>query len=358
MTAEGNKMPWPALVALVLAVPLAILMAVTALRPEEGDPLREIHLATGEWAPFSGEALPEFGRASALVSLVFREMGYKASYHFLPWQRAYDTAAANEHNGGIRGCFPYFRNEERERDFYFSDPILSARTALFYDHEKHPEIGECTSLEQLAGRRFLFIDGYRYPPRIEAMTNIAPTNASRTLEAFRRLIEEPGIELVPESEEVGLQTLRRELPKFRSRIRKAPIEADSLQLNLYVMFSKNNPHNARLRERFNRALAAVKADGRHERAHQRAVEALNRAEMVILQPFEQGRIVAYLDAGRSRSVLLPTGSEAVVDEWDEAFLRPSEAAPEAGGTLVRVRLLNGPLAGELVLVDGRSIRLR
>jgi polar amino acid transport system substrate-binding protein len=355
---DGKLLAWPTLAATILILALLSLVAIRYVRPDRVQPALPLNVATGEWAPYSGEDLYQHGLASAVVAAVFREMGHQPVYHFLPWTHAEELTRDSESNDGIRATFPYFRAPERDRLFYFSDPILVSRTSLFYDHRSTPELETARDLKSLHGYRVLLINGYRYPKEIEALPLQMPGRAGSTAEALRMLLENPEVQLVPEATEVGLMTLRRQLSRHAARIRVAPVEAEALTIDLHVMFTKRNPHNDRLRARFNRALDEFKESGGHERLITRVMRKLDEDQMVILDSTEAGGLpIGYFDQDRRQSVLLPGGTRAVVELWDTGFLDPRLTSDTEPETTVTVRILNGPQQGQRLYVDGRSIRL-
>ena len=93
-------------------------------------------VATGEYPPFSGEQLQDEGIASAIVSLGMREIGYDCEIRFMPWPLVDTSAKESSTNQGVRAAFPYVKTAEREKAFYFSEPILEVETSVFYNKSK------------------------------------------------------------------------------------------------------------------------------------------------------------------------------------------------------------------------------
>ena len=93
-------------------------------------------LANGEWAPYSSEYLPHYGYASHLVSAAFAEVGIEVDYQFYEnaWKRAYENASRGRDELGQRvdGSLVWFHTPEREKAFYFSQPIILEHHLLFH----------------------------------------------------------------------------------------------------------------------------------------------------------------------------------------------------------------------------------
>jgi polar amino acid transport system substrate-binding protein len=67
-----------------------LLLVVVLLTFDKKEPssYKSIKLATGEWAPYTGQNLPEYGKTSAIVTHVLRNMGYQPEFQFMPWSNA------------------------------------------------------------------------------------------------------------------------------------------------------------------------------------------------------------------------------------------------------------------------------
>jgi polar amino acid transport system substrate-binding protein len=94
--------------------------------------------AVGEWAPYVGASLPDYGSAARTVRAACEAAGLRPKFEFYPWLRA----ELRVRDGLAFGSFPYQRIPEREGNFLFSDAILrsyavilrkngDARTAAF-----------------------------------------------------------------------------------------------------------------------------------------------------------------------------------------------------------------------------------
>ena len=86
-----------------------------------------LYLVTGEFAPFSGEALPHGGMTTEITVSAFKEMGYETQIDFLPWKRGY----INTRKHLYLGTFPYVEDATRKKTFLFSKPLYTTKTHFF-----------------------------------------------------------------------------------------------------------------------------------------------------------------------------------------------------------------------------------
>ncbi len=86
-----------------------------------------LYLVTGDYAPFSGQTLPQGGMTTEITTQAFREMGYEAHIDFEPWKRGY----INTGKLLYFGTFPYVKDSNREKDFLFSHPLYTIKVNFF-----------------------------------------------------------------------------------------------------------------------------------------------------------------------------------------------------------------------------------
>lgn len=77
-------------------------------------------LVTGnDFAPYSGEKLPDGGFATDIVVNIVKNMGTTMPVRFLPWKRGYEQTVS----GAYLATFPYVKTMERENEALFSEPL-------------------------------------------------------------------------------------------------------------------------------------------------------------------------------------------------------------------------------------------
>jgi len=91
----------------------------------------KVRLVTGEWAPYTSKHLTEYGLISDIVSQAFSLSGIEVKYVFLDsWKRGYVLTQ----KGKYEGNFPLIPAQKRQKDFYFTDPIIT-HTYVFFQQK-------------------------------------------------------------------------------------------------------------------------------------------------------------------------------------------------------------------------------
>jgi polar amino acid transport system substrate-binding protein len=350
----ANPAPRPSQGVTFIVASALILLAAVVLTAGIGSdaPLKPIFLATGEWAPYSGRSMPENGTASAIVGAVLRRAGYEPTFQFMPWERAEFAASENDANRGIRATFPYIATPERERAFYYSDPIIEIELSVFYNWERHPQGSAIRRFEDLAEFDVVTVSGYRYPAAVEALIDNT-ASADDNIAAFTQMIESDRPLVVIEASRVGEELLAGPLAARSAAIRAAPLRFTT---PIHLIASRRNPNNLTLIRDFNAALAGM-SESALEEIESATMAAIDLERMVILQPTDpSASIRAFVEAAGASSVLLPEGTRAVVERWSPAYLEPGNDSTEEAERL-RVRVLNGPQRGKQLFVDPRTVVL-
>ena len=86
-----------------------------------------IKLVTGEFLPLSGEKLSNGGITTEIVVKAFEEVGKEVDISFRPWKRGFLATKYHDYFG----TFPYVEDEERKKDFLFSDSFLEPNIYFF-----------------------------------------------------------------------------------------------------------------------------------------------------------------------------------------------------------------------------------
>ena len=352
-----RRADWRSLITIALALPILLVLSLFFyFRPiEKTASLQSAVLASGEYAPFSSEQLEGYGIASAIVVQAMKEIGYESEIRFLPWPLVSESTKESATNQGIRGAFPFAKTADREKDFYFSDPVVEVETAIFYNAQKTPAIADMAEIGELGQDYSLLpIKGYQYLTAVENLPQLTAA-AEDNVDAFTQLLENPQAHLVAEAQAVGEQVLAESFPRQRQYIKSISAYTSPL----YLIASKRNPYNRELILKFNQALAAIDAEERAAIA-EAIVAQLDEQNQVLLNAFAaSGYLYGYVAPGEER-LLLPKGTRAVVEQWPEAYLMASQQNQTVDSDTVawvKVKILNGPLRQESLYVDSRTVSL-
>ena len=117
----------------VISFASLFLLGTVVVLPQQASaiPDKGWHLVTGEYAPYSGKALPDHGISSRLIDAILAEGNLeKSGLHFLSWAEGYQQTA----DGKFDATYPYAWNPERDKLFLFSKP-LHTETISWYSNK-------------------------------------------------------------------------------------------------------------------------------------------------------------------------------------------------------------------------------
>ena len=90
-----------------------------------------IHIATGEYPPWTSEDLPHGGYVNHIVSSAFELSGIQVEFHYMPWKRALEATKVGKFNASSF----WGENLEREKNFLRSDVVNNVPFVFFYRKE-------------------------------------------------------------------------------------------------------------------------------------------------------------------------------------------------------------------------------
>ncbi len=89
----------------------------------------EIHIATQQWIPYHYQKDGKtYGDVFPILNCVFKSIGHKATYHFLPWARAQHLTEKGEMDGFMLAS----NNNARDRYAVRSVPLLDQSYVIYY----------------------------------------------------------------------------------------------------------------------------------------------------------------------------------------------------------------------------------
>lgn len=211
-------------------------------------------LVTGDYAPYSGATLPDGGQSTRLVTRVMHAAGYQdLKVLYLPWGRGYQQAL----NGLATATYPYARTSERERDFYYSDPIHLDHLSWFtYRGSQAVLDGNWQGLKVCMP---LGWSSSNFDSVVKRFGLIV--QSPKTLEQCLQLLARQRVDLITMNDAVMADASQQEfgdpcylqpLPYFR--------ETEAL----YLIVSRQIADGSEVIKQFNRALARVHANGSYD----------------------------------------------------------------------------------------------
>ena len=218
-----------------------------------------VTLTTGPgYPPFTDRAAPEGGIMVQVVRAVFERMGEPVSLAWLPWKRGYALTLAGKYSA----TFPYVRSPEREQDFLFSDPLLSAQSFLYMHRGDTLDFDHPDSFR---GRVLCVPQGYASPLEtgLRAMIEkgeVTLEQPTDILTCFRMLLAQR-VDSLSAFDLLAREMLRQVDAGEQIQRSVKPVASADLML----IAPKNNPASADLIQRFNLGLKQVKGDDNYRR---------------------------------------------------------------------------------------------
>ena len=215
---------------------------------------RIIPLVIGEWAPYTGKELPEYGTASQIVSAAFRAADLVPMYTFLPWNRCEYLVKKGEYFAS----FPYLAIPEREEAFWFSEPLFvssikilryiqNLRTnSLVYD-------GNPASLKTFRVGTTEGTNAVIFPLKAAGVV----VEPSRTLDLAIKKLAAGRLDLVIEEEATIMDAVRHLFSGQETLFEFLP-QPFLAQREYRLMVSKGYPGAQAILERFNEGLRRIK----------------------------------------------------------------------------------------------------
>ncbi|WP_461060474.1 substrate-binding periplasmic protein [Silanimonas algicola] len=153
------RRPWASGWACCLAGLLVVMPAKAA------DP-HIVRLASLEWPPHAGPALPQEGTTIARVRSAFASQGYRLEVEFLPWARALRAAEAGDH--GVVGLLPEYQSHKSASRWWLSAPVGESPLGFV---ERSDQPVNWRQLEDLIGFRIGVVRGYINEARFDALAS-------------------------------------------------------------------------------------------------------------------------------------------------------------------------------------------
>jgi len=212
---------------------------------------KTVSLASLEWPPYIGQALPNKGYVAQIAVEAFARAGYEVNIVFLPWNRAVKETLQGKHDA----YFPEYASDEVAQQFLFSYPFPGGPLG-FFKRKGAPIVFR--SLEDLKLYRIGVVRGYVNAPEFDAADYLTKDMAPDDLSNLKKLIGKH-IDLAVADKFVGFYLLKNQWPEQKDAVEfvEPPLESK----DLFVCFPKSTPGSQELHKAFNLGLQRLKQDG-------------------------------------------------------------------------------------------------
>ena len=216
-----------------------------------------VRLVVGDWEPYTSSLNnPNYKIAEDLVIAAYQTQGYSVTIDYHPWSRAYRYVES----GIYDGTFPWFKNDERQSLFIFSESLFTQKIVFFYhvdsnfDWQKSLDLNNyhIGATQAYEVTRLLQSQGVKVEVANEDRSNFIKLGKQR-------------IDAYPAAVERGyymMGTILSAIQINKIRIHPKPI----LEKDMYTMFSKHDhERSARLSEALSLGIQQLIQSGEYQK---------------------------------------------------------------------------------------------
>lgn len=217
---------------------------------------KTVSIAIGEYPPYSTRVKGEFNFVPEVIRAAFLTQGYRVKFSYFPWGRSFLEAQ----KGRFDIAAYWFCTDEKQREFYCSDPLYTETTYFFYNTEN--PVLDWQDLDDFAGKVIGVTTGYSYinqllDARQEAKLILDWANTDK--QNLARLIK-GRIDVFPMSLVPANYMLKNEFSQPQRKLLaylKKPLRSDTTHL----LFKKDREASSEYLSAFNKGLAEIKRNG-------------------------------------------------------------------------------------------------
>lgn len=224
----------------------------------DAESLASIRIAVDEWPPYQSQTYLHYGSAHRIITESFASEGIAVEYGWHPWARSLKYARSGEWDGAALSQ----KTAEKERYFWFSNPVVQAEKVFFYLKEEELEWNDLKDLKELTIGGTI---GYSYGEAFDQADEegiISIVRTTKNKQGFKMLLNRRTDAFLFEKR-AGYFLLSKEFPNQAHLITHhiKPVQV----VDYYVIFSKRSVVADHYIVRFNRGLEKLKLQGSIER---------------------------------------------------------------------------------------------
>ena len=257
-----RKQLWTAGIALVA---ICVVMALAGTNAKAEDRPTIIVIATEEYPPYTSKTLKDFGVDAAIVTAAFKLEGIKTRYKFFPSARAYILART----GTMDATLPWAKRDGREKDFYYSEPVIAVDVENFFFLSDAP-LNWDPDRPDIAKLKYLSIaaiTGHNYGTAFqdaEKQRLFKVVRLSELQQGFSMLLARR-VHAVISKKHVATPVLNeRFTAEQRRKVASLPISRANAKFD-YLLISKQSKHSRFFLAALNRGLEKLRQNGAYQR---------------------------------------------------------------------------------------------
>lgn len=219
-----------------------------------------VKISTGEWEPYVGEIMVDYGPSGRVVTEACRRANLKCEFEFMPWKRAWESVKL----GRVHGTFIWTWSEERAEIMHASKEVIGwSRLNAFYNHLKHPDGITIETWDDFGKYLTAGVREYYQTLKLQKMgfrvheVNNAPL-AWKMLSLGR-------VDVVAANPLVAQREIETTIPEFQDIIKMDETILEESNMHLY--FSRVHPDAMEVRNAMDRALKTMHEEGLVEKLY-------------------------------------------------------------------------------------------
>lgn len=228
------------------------LLAMTVALPATAH--GKLRLVADRWPPFTDASLPGGGLATSIVTTALARAGYSSGFEEVPWSRALLGVSEGRYDVLINAWY----NDARTHSGLFSKAYLTNRIRLL---ERKGSSFRYQRMPDLYPYSIAVVRDYAYSAEFDSDPRLHKVPVS-TFSSAVRMLAAGRVSLAIEDEYVARYHLQREPEQVRDTV--TLVEPPLAENTLHILVSLKHPEHTRIVARFERAIAAMKADGSYE----------------------------------------------------------------------------------------------
>lgn len=123
-----------------------------------------VTVAVGEWKPWISKDLKLGGVVSDIITKIFKSQNYDVNLSYSSWKRSFELSK----KGKFDSTGVWYKTDEREKFFSYSDEIISTREVIIYKKGKQIKF---ESFNDLKPYKMVKTRGYSSGKELDAMIN-------------------------------------------------------------------------------------------------------------------------------------------------------------------------------------------
>ncbi|KPK37180.1 MAG: hypothetical protein AMJ69_12310 [Gammaproteobacteria bacterium SG8_47] len=236
---------------IVAAISLLAVATATSSLGAQTQPKAALNITGSTWPPYIDKSRPNFGVAADIVATAFKRAGYELNGKFESWPRTLEGTSIGVYDVIAAAWY----TEERAKTLAFSEPYMFNDILLV--KRKDDDI-KFNGFADLRGLVIGVVDGYAYDEAFDQAPNLLRVPANHVIQNLLMLTQGK-VDLTIGDKWAIRHELAQYLPTAAAQLEFLPKPV--ARRGLHIAVSRANPQHEKIVADFNKALAAMKADG-------------------------------------------------------------------------------------------------